>query len=102
MSIFTLAFTGTGKLKAHGNSQACFEFSNPNPQGLSACHLWVMCSWLDGARRPGLSEGAIASLSELQESSKGTGRKRPPASHTSSLVPGRGKTAFLGNVSGPR
>lgn len=32
MSIFPLAFTATGKLKAHGNSQACFEFLNPNPQ----------------------------------------------------------------------
>ena len=95
-------FTGTGKLKAHGNSQACFEFLNPNPEGLSACHLWVMCSWLDGARRPGCSEGAIANLSELQESGKETGRKRLPASHSSSPVPGRGKTGFLGNVSGPR
>lgn len=28
---FPPVFTVTGKLKAHGSSQACFEFSDPRP-----------------------------------------------------------------------
>ena len=33
--------------------------SQPSTRGWSAYHLWVMCSWLDGARRPGCSKGGL-------------------------------------------
>lgn len=89
---FLPVFTVTGKLKAHGSSQACFEFSDPSPasKGLNGSSTYFWARWrLRGwvrlvgpmaAEGQGCSEGASAAPAGSTQPTRGpAGRACRPA-----------------------
>lgn len=86
------------ELKAHGSSEACFDFSDPrsptrgpsgSPTRLRAGYLWPVCTLTaDGRARPGLLRRSVCSLSGLRDPAPAAGRASGSAPPGRSLAKG--------------